>query len=305
MGRRRYGLSVALTALLPAGLVGWLVWQGTSGGPGGDRAEQPKPAPSSTATERGPDASGEPGASASPGGPSASPTGADRRDDLRGRTVVLDPGHNPNNGKHPDRISRLVDVGNGRKECDTTGTQARSGYTEAEFTLDLARRVQKRLEARGATVRFTHTGRLPWGPCVDDRAEAGNRARADLAISLHADGASPGDRGFHVILPAPVRGDGANTGPIVRQSRRLGEDLVTAFRKATGTAPSNYLGGGKGLDTRDDLGGLNLSTIPKVFLECGNMRDRQDAARLADPEWRERAARGVSDGVATYVTGVR
>ncbi|MGI5352164.1 N-acetylmuramoyl-L-alanine amidase [Streptomyces sp. CA-250714] len=221
---------------------------------------------------------------------------------LRGKVIVVDPGHNPHNRDQPGKISRPVDIGTGKKECDTTGTSTNSGYAEAEFTLDLAHRLRTHLRERGATVKFTHDGKDPYGPCVDERAEKGNQAQADAAISLHADGAPSGSRGFHVILPASVHEGAADTRQITGPSRKLGTDLRDAYRKATDVPPANYLGDGNGLDTRDDLGGLNLSKVPKVFLECGNMRDPADAALLTSAKWREKAARGVADGITAFLT---
>jgi N-acetylmuramoyl-L-alanine amidase len=61
------------------------------------------------------------------------------------------------------------------------------------------------------------------------------------------------------------------------------------------------VGGGTGLDVRKDLGGLNLSTVPKVFIECGNMRDPEDVALLTSPSWRQKAAQGMADGISSYL----
>ncbi|GAA2595146.1 N-acetylmuramoyl-L-alanine amidase [Streptomyces axinellae] len=232
------------------------------------------------------------------GGKSAKPA-------LRGRTIMVDPGHNPHNRDQPGEISRLVDIGTAKKECDTTGTATNSGYAEADFTLDLARRVRTALQERGAKVEFTHDGEDPYGPCVDERANAGNRAQADAAISLHADGAPSGSRGFHVILPASVHKGEADTRRIAGPSRRLGTAVRDTFREVTGEQPANYLGDGNGLDTRGDLGGLNLSKVPKVFLECGNMRDPHDAALLTSAKWRKKAAQGVADGITSFLAGKR
>ena len=58
-----------------------------------------------------------------------------------------------------------------------------------------------------------------------------------------------------------------------------------------------------GVTVRTDLGGLDLSLIPKVFIECGNMRNPADAARLHDPAWRERAASALAAGLARYLAG--
>lgn len=242
-----------------------------------------------------------------PSGPSESPKPSESSPaadgPLKGRTVVIDPGHNIHNQDHPAEIDRQVDVGNGHKECDTTGTSTNSGYAEAAFSLDVAHRLRTILQGRGAAVVLTHDGDRPYGPCVTERAEIGNKAHGDAAVSIHADGAAAGDRGFHVILPAAVRAGGVDNSAIVAPSKELGARIAGNFVRATGSAPSNYIGGGTGLDTRSDLGGLNLSTIPKVFIECGNMRDSQDAALLTDGSWREKAAQGIADGITDFLHG--
>jgi N-acetylmuramoyl-L-alanine amidase len=122
-------------------------------------------------------------------------------------------------------------------------------------------------------------------------------------VSIHADGAAAGQRGYHVILPGRVHQGIADTRRIVAPSATLGRLLATDFGRATGTKPSNYIGDGTGLDTRTDLGGLNLSTVPKVFIECGNMRDSKDAALLTSAAWRQKAAQGISEGIVSFLRG--
>ncbi|MEU1125450.1 N-acetylmuramoyl-L-alanine amidase [Streptomyces sp. NPDC005899] len=272
------------------------------GGDGGPGQARPHPGGAASASSSRPASPG-PSAKPSAGGPSPAPTsgGPLPRGPLTGTTVVIDPGHNTRNREHTREISGQVDIGTGRKECDTTGTATESGYAEAEFTLDVARRLRTLLEGRGAKVVLTQDGDRPFGPCVDERARIGNEARADAVVSVHADGAAAGDRGFHVILPAAVRAGGADTARIVAPSRDLGERIAGHFVRATGSSPSNYVGGRTGLDTREDLGGLNLSTVPKVFVECGNMRDPKDAALLMSADWRQRAALGIAEGVGSYL----
>jgi N-acetylmuramoyl-L-alanine amidase len=223
---------------------------------------------------------------------------------LNGKVVVIDPGHNPGNFKHPSEINRQVNIGTNSKECDTTGTATNAGYAEARFTLDVAHRLRTLLQRQGATVKLTHDDGSPsWGPCVNERARIGNAAHADAAISIHADGSAPGNRGFHVILPAAVHSGAADTRPIAADSRELGAAIAGNFVRVTGEPPSNYLGDGTGLVTRKDLGGLNLSTVPKVFIECGNMRDSKDAARLTSGAWRQKAAEGMSEGIVSFLHG--
>ncbi|MFF4573767.1 N-acetylmuramoyl-L-alanine amidase [Streptomyces sp. NPDC001410] len=302
---RRGPLTVALAALVPGALLGWLVYEavGGSGGSGsGSDTAGPQTSAASPSTAEpwsAPAADDDKQKS-----PSPSPTStADSPDGpLKGKVVVIDPGHNPGNFSHAAEINRQVDIGTNKKECDTTGTSTNSGYTEARFSLDVAHRLRTILEQQGATVKLTHDGDSPpWGPCVDERARIGNTAHADAAISIHADGSAEGDRGFHVILPASVHAGAADTRPIVGPSRDLGERVAGNFLRVTGEPPSNYVGTGTGLVTREDLGGLNLSTVPKVFIECGNMRDSKDAALLTSGAWRQKAAQGISEGIVSFL----
>ncbi|WP_412078127.1 N-acetylmuramoyl-L-alanine amidase [Streptomyces xanthophaeus] len=314
---RRSTLVVAAAALAPACLAGWVLTQVLAGaGPEGELPQlKPLPASHSAHGDAKPSAgaSGTPGTSGTPGAEAGttpspvssapSPLPAPAKGPLDGRTVVVDPGHNTGNFQHGTEINQKVDIGTGRKECDTTGTTTNSGYMEAEFTFDVSQRLKTVLEAQGAKVVLTHHADRPFGPCIDERARIGNEAKADAVVSVHADGVSAGSRGFHVILPAKVKGGGADTAKIVEPSRRLGERIAGNFARTTGSAPANYLGGGTGLVVRDDLGGLNLSTQPKVFVECGNMRDAKDAALLTSPEWRQKAAQGIADGIVGFLGG--
>ncbi|MFJ3215034.1 N-acetylmuramoyl-L-alanine amidase [Kitasatospora sp. NPDC086801] len=315
--------TTAVGAAVPLCLAGWLGWQSLGGSapvggaaapattpagtaapgvtaPAGTAPETTAPAPSAAGTPaptqtQTPIQTPTPLATPTPSDTPASPTA------LTGRTIVLDPGHNPGNSAHAAEINRQVDIGNSRKECDTTGTETNSGYTEAEYTLDVSRRARAILAARGATVVLVQDGDRPWGPCIDERARAGADAHADVALSVHGDGGPAGGSGFHVILPAKVAAGKADNSAIVEPSRRLGLLLREHFRAATDEPYADYIAR-DGLDTRSDLGGLNLSTVPKVFIECGNMRNPADAKRMTDPQWRQRAAQGIADALTAYLT---
>ena len=217
---------------------------------------------------------------------------------LAGKVIVLDPGHNEGNSRHASEINQQVDIGNGTKACDTTGTATDGGYSEASFNTDVADRVASILRAAGATVVLTRDASTPWGPCITERAAIGNEAHADAAISIHADGGPPDGRGFHVIEPLLVAGHNDN---IIEPSKQLALDVRDAYKSATGLPFSTYLGH-DGIDARDDLGGLNLSTVPKVFIETGNMRNATDAALLEDPAFRQQIAVGIADGLISFVS---
>jgi N-acetylmuramoyl-L-alanine amidase len=220
---------------------------------------------------------------------------------LAGKVVVIDPGHNPNNPGHVAQIDALVNAGGFLKACDTVGAETDAGYPEFDFTLDVARRARVILRAAGARVILTQNGRTAYGPCVTQRAAIGNRAHADAAVSIHADGGPPDGYGFAVLVPLLVRNSSADNSVIIGPSRRLADAMLTHFATATGQVRSTYLGS-DGIQPRSDLGGLNLSVVPKVFIECANMRNSADAAKVTDEGWRHSAARGIADSIAAFVT---
>jgi N-acetylmuramoyl-L-alanine amidase len=215
--------------------------------------------------------------------------------------IVVDPGHNGGNATDPAAINRLVPAGGFEKPCDTTGTATDGGYTEAEFTLDVSRRLAAILRSEGARVVLTRRDNGGVGPCVNERAAIGNRAHADVAISIHADSFAPSGHGFHVIEPALVPGyDDA----IVAPSASLGQLVRDQMAAKSGLTPSNYRGH-DGIDVRADLGGLNLSHVPKVFLENGNMQNPHDAGLQIAAGWRQRLAAVVAGALRRFLTGGR
>jgi N-acetylmuramoyl-L-alanine amidase len=217
---------------------------------------------------------------------------------VRGKTIAIDPGHDGGNYAHTSEINRPVFIGTQTRACDTTGTQTNDGYTEAAYNLDVSARLRAVLQAAGANVVMTRTTNDGWGPCIDQRAAIGNDAHAAAAISIHADGGPADGRGFHVLMPALIAG---YTDDIYAASHRLGVDLRDAFA-ATGMPTSTYYAS-QGLAERTDLGGLNLSNVPKVFIETGNMRNSTDTSLLEDAGFRQREAEQLAVGLARFLAG--
>ncbi|MEV6911863.1 N-acetylmuramoyl-L-alanine amidase [Amycolatopsis sp. NPDC051071] len=215
-----------------------------------------------------------------------------------GKIVVLDPGHNGGNSGRPGEINKQVPAGRGKtKPCNTTGTATNSGYSEHAFTWDVSQRVSEALSAKGIRVILTRRNDTGVGPCVDERAAIGNEAQADAVVSIHADGSnSAGAHGFHVAYSAP---------PLNAQQGEPSTRLATALRdgiRAGGFPTSTYLGS-NGLAPRDDLGGLNLSTRPAALIECGNMRNADEASAMASEEGRQSYAAVIAKAIEDYLAG--
>jgi len=298
------GCVLALTATLgtgcgggarrPAGAVPVLTE--TTASPAGTTGAQAGAGASATASGPGAPTLAKPGSGNQRG---ARPTHAALAGALSGRVVTVDPGHNGGNFTHPEQIGHLVNDGDGLKECDTTGTAAADGYRETDFNWDVGLRVRALLQRAGARVVMTRHSNSGVGPCITERAAIGNRAHSDVAISIHADGGPPAGSGFAVLVPAPIP-SGANS-MIIRPSRRLAVDLRSAL-EAIGLHTSTYEGA-NGIAPRTNLGGLNLSRVPKVFVEVANMRNAADEAPMERPAYRQHVAEALLAGIERFLEG--
>jgi N-acetylmuramoyl-L-alanine amidase len=219
---------------------------------------------------------------------------------LAGLTVVLDPGHDGGNAAAPQVVDRPIDGGGFTEPCDTAGASTDSGYPEHAFNYAVAVAAQALLQAAGARVVLTRTSDTGVGPCVDERAAIANDLHAAAAVSIHADGGPPGGDGFAVDAPVGVVSPISDNLAIVGPSAQLAVAVRDAFESVTGEPPSDYTGQ-EGIVDRADLGGLNLSTVPKVLIECANMRNAHDAALVQDPQWQALAAQGIATGVEEYL----
>lgn len=215
------------------------------------------------------------------GGVRLGPMNDDPNAPLARRLIVVDPGHN-----------RYTAASHGlRGFCTTSGTASRAGAREHALNWDLGQRLGEILRRRGATIIVTRPSDHGVGPCVDERADIGNRTMAELVISLHADGNNnPRARGFHVIT-SPSMASGSGTRAASLHVAKLVRERVAA----TGMPVATYIGSGDAMSRRSDLTMLNRSTRPIVLFEAGNMRHPTDAAMLADGGYRQRLAQALAD----------
>lgn len=218
---------------------------------------------------------------------------------LSGVTIALDPGHQLGNSRFPRQINKLVDAGGFRKACNTTGTATNKGIPEATVAWQLSNAVRTRLQALGAEVVMTRSAnsRSLWGPCVDARGRFAGESGADLMVSLHADGSSARNHGFHVITPT-------KRSPWTTSTAKPSLGLATALRDAltgAGIPRSTYVGSGTALSVRSDLGTLNRSTVPVSMIEIGNMRNSADARRMTTAAGRAQYAAAIVAGIRNYL----
>jgi N-acetylmuramoyl-L-alanine amidase len=203
------------------------------------------------------------------------------------RVIVLDPGHGgPDAG---------VVVGSD---------------VEKDLALALARLVRAELARRlSAQVVLTREDDRALGP--EQRAEAANRARADLVLSLHFD-AVPGTQhaGATAWCPPAVMGARAAMasprGPIVLLPwREVAERHAVQARSAAEAILGAIELGGAGpvrLEERLLVPLLGVDA-PGVVLDCATLSAIPDRIRVEDPRSLQELAAAIADGVARWARG--
>jgi N-acetylmuramoyl-L-alanine amidase len=290
MTRRQAAATLALAALPCAGC-GAVSRLGGASPAGGDEA-----APSAATRSEFP---GPAGSARTTGLASAAPSPSAAALPLAGKVVGIDPGHNGGNFGDPGYISQLIWNGREQETCDTCGTQTAGGYTEAQFNFNVASHLHADLVSQGATVVVTRRSNDGVGPCVNKRAHIINAAHADVAIDIHADGGPAWGRGFTVLEPVA---DGPND-KVISASVQFGADVRAALLDYTAMPQSDYYGH-DGVIFRNDLAGLNLTTVPKVLIECGNMPNPADAALLVSPGFQQDVAHAFAKALAHFLASV-
>ena len=217
---------------------------------------------------------------------------------LDGEVIVIDPGHQLGNSnpRFARQLSQTIFNGAITKACNTTGTATNAGFPEATFTWKVAGHLKDLLERAGARVELTRStnSRDDWGPCVWNRARLANRLDADAMVSIHADGASSGSKGFFAITPALIKGW---TDDVVKVDRRLAVSMIEGMT-AAGATPSNYIR--DQLLVSRDTTSLNFSNVPTVTIEVGNMRNAQEARLMSAASGQRQYARWLLAGIERF-----
>ena len=187
-------------------------------------------------------------------------------------------------------LTIAVDAGHGGYDGGAYGRT--SGTPEKGLNLDVARRVERMLREQGASVVMTRTD--DYALCDDDppirkklqdmqrRAAIITGAGADLVLSIHMN----------------EYAGRAESGPQVfyREGCPAGRLLAGALQEAliAGLSPKKERAAAGG-----DYYILTLG-VPSVLVECGFLSNAAEEALLLTPEYRERVAVAVVQGVLNW-----
>lgn len=208
---------------------------------------------------------------------------------LEGAIICVDPGHGitPETGQgHRELVSPYSEE---TKPLYTTGTRG-TNLTEEQLNLTIGMQLRDALEELGAEVIMTREVSEITISGIE-RCEIANKAGADAAIHIHADGNSdPSVHGVSVLVP---EADLLGTPSIKDESVRLGELMVDAVAAETGAK-------NRGTVFRSDITVFNFSEVPSVLVEMGFMTNPEEDARLETTEYQGKLVDGMVRAVVEW-----
>ncbi len=227
----------------------------------------------------------------------------------------------------PEIIGRplvMIDPGHGGYD---PGTSSESGMKEKDLALEIAKRLQRALEARGMRAEMTRSTDV-FIP-LSERTRLANRAGADLFVSIHLNSSpNPGTSGIEVYYlnnttdRATIRlarmenggapadygtGEGPNLNYILTDLRQQykATEAASLARMIDEQAVTN-LDAGMGINV-NALGAkmgpfyvLVGAHMPAVLVETGFLSNGGEAQRLASPQYQELLADGIATAIAHY-----
>jgi len=213
----------------------------------------------------------------------AMPTGAATSKPLRLTDASLSAGFKD----HPVIV---VDAGHGGRDYGCVGL---GGEKEKDLNLAVATALRAELERRGAEVYMTREGDT--FPTMTERVHFAAQCHANYFLSIHCE-VSRGRPGFSQSSPGASQ-IGTEVYYHAREmaDRRLAADMIRVIGSRL-PAPVQS-------DTARFPAGfyvLRAQTIPAVLVECGQLDDANDLARLESRQEQQRLASGIADGLVAF-----
>lgn len=190
----------------------------------------------------------------------------------------------------------LIDPGHGGKDPGTLGKRTK----EKDVALQVARRLEKELTAKGYVVALTRTR--------DSDLSLGARAlkaaswKADILVSVHCNAAGAGVKGLEVFRVPPQgarstygtqRSSSSSTNNRWdKDNARLAYELQRAAVAATGAVD-------RGMKNAR-FAVLRECPCPAVLVEMGFMSYPAEEANLASAAYQAKLAKGIATGIARY-----
>jgi len=158
-----------------------------------------------------------------------------------------------------------------------------NGVEEKSLNLSIAQKAAALLEAAGVDVHMTRTG--DWDVDLYERTSMAAQAGSELFVSIHCNASLTHPDAMGIYTAAYAEGSAGWS---------LAETLRTSVMAATGA-------GDMGTEARPNLAVLRTAAMPAALVECGYMSTPEELSLLAWPDYQDRLAQGIVDGILAYL----
>lgn len=210
---------------------------------------------------------------------------------LSGFKVLLDAGHGCSGNYVEPKYKGASDSEVTYENSSTGATGVVTKKREGDLTLEIALKLQKKLQNLGADVLMIRTKKTTPMSLVQ-RAEYGNKHKVDLAFRIHADGLDDQSvNGASTLYPSAEH----INNKIAEKSKNIASIIQREYIKSTGLAD-------RGTVERNDLVGFNFTTVPSILLELGFMTNPEEDKKMSDKKFQEKMVDGITNGMIAYYT---
>ncbi len=196
----------------------------------------------------------------------------------------------------------VIDAGHGGVDGGTVA----NGHVERDLTLPIARKLAATLEARGHAVRMTRT--LDVDMSLESRSAFANNGDTKVFVSVHVNAGPASVHGIETFYSSPKALAAAAAGrasfyvkPGAHFEDSRGEELAGRIQEAVCAATEAK---NRGAKNRSTLSVTRHTHAPAVLVECGFLSNAAEAKRLVDPDYQEKLAGGIADGIESYLAAV-
>ena len=209
----------------------------------------------------------------------------------------------------PPEAPKLIVIDPGHGGIDPGTQNEKLKLNEKTFTLDVAQRLEKLLEARGWKVLLVRDKDVELSKDKKAdllmRSELANRRKADLYLSIHFNNAGPAVSGVETysLAPQSMLSAGAEQPDEMTKTAYpgnrldyanllLGESLHRALIVGLKSSDRGYKHARQAV--------LRMLDCPGALVECAYLSNEAEARRVATPEYRQAIAESLAAGVQNY-----
>ncbi|MFC3886504.1 N-acetylmuramoyl-L-alanine amidase [Bacillus songklensis] len=173
----------------------------------------------------------------------------------------------------------VLDAGHGGKDPGAIG----AGITEKQIVIEVAKRVEAKLKAAGATIIMTRSGDTY--PTLGDRVELAKDKYADMFVSIHVNSASPSASGTETFYDTSENLNG-------EESKKLAAEIQKQIIALVGTED-------RGIKD-NDFYVLRNNDMPSILVELGFITNSGDLAKLKSSKYYDLYAEAIYRGIVEY-----